>query len=396
MKIKTIDRYKHSLKGARILMRVDFNAPMENGKVKDDFKLKVCLPFIKELTKQGAILILLTHLKEPKLSKTGRMGKKSDFTTKPIALALGKLLKKKVEFLPQAVGSLALVKAVDKLTEGQAAMLENVRFYSGETKNDKAFAKQLAELADVYINDAFAVSHRRHASVSAIKKYLPCFAGALLAQEVTNLSRALKPTRPLVAVIGGAKIDSKVAVLKNLGRRADKVLIGGAVANNFLAARGFEIGRSLASRENIRLAKRIDNRRRFILPIDVITGNKQQTNLQVKKITQVKPTDIIYDIGPETMKLFARELKPAKTIVWNGPMGLFEKDRLRHGTMFVARLIASLSQGKAFGLAGGGETVEALKLSKMMSYMDWISTGGGASLAFLGGEAMPGLKKITS
>ncbi|MDD4412071.1 MAG: phosphoglycerate kinase [Patescibacteria group bacterium] len=389
MKIKTINQI-NSFDGKKILMRVDFNVPMNKGKIKEEFKIVANVPMIKFLIKHGATVILMTHLGDPKISSTGKIKDKEAFTTKPLAISLGKLLKKKVVFSDSLIGSEKLKNEVKALKKGQILLLENIRFYYGETKNDTKFAKQLATLGDIYINNAFAVSHRSHASVAAVKRYLPSYAGSLVEEEVSNLQKIVYPTKPFVAVMGGSKIDTKVTLLRKLSKRADYILVGGAIANNFLAARKFPIGKSLASPQNIRLAKKIDNKK-IILPIDVIVSDKNFKQIAVKKINEVGRNEYIYDIGPETMKLFATYLKKAKTLIWNGPMGLFENERLRQGTLFVGRAVAIQSKGRAFGVVGGGETIEALKMTKMIDDIDWVSTGGGASLSFLGGEKMPGL-----
>ncbi|NCN25787.1 phosphoglycerate kinase [Candidatus Falkowbacteria bacterium] len=392
MKIKTITTEKNWF-GRTVLVRVDFNVPMNKNKIKEDYKITANLPTIKYLLDRKAKVILITHLGEPTLLASGKVKDQKKFSTKPLAVHLSRLLKKQVVFISCQIGSKKLDKELAVLKPGQVVLLENIRFYPGELSNDKNFAKQLAGLADIYVNNAFAVSHRKQASVSAIKSYLPSLAGLLLELEVLNLSRILKPTKPFIAIIGGSKISGKVPVLKSLLKKADYILVGGAVANNFLAARGFRIGKSLSSAESIKIAKKIDNKK-IILPIDVLVGDKNQENLKLKKLEAVGVRDIIYDIGPETMKLFAKYLRTAQTMVWNGPMGVFENPHLKQGTLFIGRTLAMYAKGKAFGVVGGGETVEALRETKMMDDIDWVSTGGGASLSFLGGEAMPGLEKL--
>jgi phosphoglycerate kinase len=293
---------------------------------------------------------------------------------------------------------------------GEVAFLENLRFNKGEQSNDLKWAKNLASLADVYVNNAFAVCHRADASVSAIKKFLPSFAGLLLEQEIVNLNKILRPKKPLVVLIGGAKIETKTTLIKNLFKSASQILVGGALANNFLAASGYEIGTSMTDKESVKVAKNLlrknrllfFNRSKIILPVDVITSTNLKKNLQIgaqnviqiRKPGEIKKGEYICDIGPETIGLFAKYLKKAQTIIWNGPMGLFEIPNFRQGTIIMARLIASRASGKAYGVIGGGETIEALNLSKMAEYMDWVSTGGGAMLSYLGGEKLPGLKGI--
>ena len=381
VKIKSIRNIKN-LSGKAVLLRADLNVPSKNRVVKDDYKIVMILPTIRFLLRHNCRLIVATHL--------GR-----DNTAKPIAKRLAELLDRKVLFVSDCVGDKA-AKTIAGAKAGEIILLENLRFDAREEKNDKKFAKNLARLADIYVNDAFAVSHRDHASVSAIKKYLPSYAGLLLEQEILNLEKVLKPKQPLVSIIGGAKVETKIALLNSLAKKSKRILIGGALANNFIAAHGFNIGRSLANKTSISLAavlvKKHDN---IILPVDVLVAKKiNSASFKVKSVNQVKNDEIILDIGPRTVKLFADFIKEANTIIWNGPLGLFENTHFKHGTLSIARLVAARSTGKAYGLVGGGETIEALRLTKMELYIDWVSTGGGAMLAFLSGELMPGLKRI--
>jgi len=394
MKIKSIDSIKN-LDEALVLVRVDFNVPLAKGRVKETFKIKSCLPLIERLVKARAKIILISHLGEPKLSKTGRVATADRQATslEPVAKSLAKLLGRKVKFSAKLIGSSALDKELDLLKAGEVILLENLRFYPGETKDDKAFAKALASIADVYVNNAFAVSHRQHASVARVKKYLPSFAGPLLVTEITNLNKIIKPEKPLIAVIGGAKIDTKVALVKRLAQKADWLIIGGALANNFIAAQGYEVGKSLVTPEGISLAKRL-MKRNIVIPHDLVVQDQRTKQSTVKTLDQVAINDMILDIGPATMKRCSDLIKTAKTIVWNGPMGKFEDPKFKHGTMFMARAIASRASGRAFAVVGGGETVEAINLSHSADQIDWISTGGGASLSYLSGEAMPGIKGL--
>jgi phosphoglycerate kinase len=278
--------------------------------------------------------------------------------------------------------------------DSDIVLLENLRFYQGEVKNEKKFGKLLAKMAHIYVNDAFAASHRAHASVSAIKKYLPSYAGLLLAEEIENLNKILKPVKPMVAVIGGNKADTKMKLVDSLRKKSFMVLIGGALANNFIAAHKFEVGKSVISQEYVKLAEKFANKN-IILPVDVLVGSgKNVSEARVKPISQVEKNDMILDIGPRTIKLFADYIKKANTIIWNGPMGYSENACFKHGTMAIAQIFASRSRGPAFGVVGGGETVAALKQSKMTEGVDWVSTGGGAMLSYLAGEKMPGLKGI--
>jgi len=345
--------------------------------------------FLKYLSKQQAKIVLVTHLGDPKLGAKGAVAGKASFSTAPLAKHLSKLLGKKVVWLKEAVGSAKLEDKVADLKSGQIALLENVRFYAGETANDLRLARQLADLADIYINNAFAVSHRLHASVAGIKKFLPSYAGPLLVEELTNLNKVLRPVKPLVVVLGGAKIETKINLIKNLSKRANFILVGGALLNNFLAAGGHKVGKSSVSKEGIKMARKLRGRK-IIIPDDVVVKLKNG-KVAWRHIKNIKAGETIVDIGPESMKLFGAYIKRAKTLMWNGPMGVFEEPSSRWGTLFVARAVASKSSGKAFGVVGGGETIEALKMTKMEKDVDWISTGGGASLTYLAGEPMPGL-----
>ncbi|MDP2737087.1 MAG: phosphoglycerate kinase [bacterium] len=381
MKIKSIRNVKN-LAGKIVLLRADLNVPIEGGLIKSNYKIVTILPTIRYLLRHNAKIIIATHI-----------GK--DNTAKPIAKRLGELLGEKILFIDESVGH-KVEKAAAKMTAKDIIFLENLRFNHGEEKNDKKFARRLASSADIYVNDAFAVSHRNHASVSAIKKYLPSYAGLLLEKEILNLHKILEPKEPLVSIIGGAKIKTKIALIKKLAKMSFKVLIGGALANNFIAAHGYKIGKSLSDKASIKIAAELAKKcKNIILPVDVIVAKKiNSNNIEVKPVNQVDKDDIILDIGPRTIKLFVSFIKQANTIVWNGPMGYFENEHFKHGTLSIGRFVAARSTGSAYGVVGGGETIEALKMTKMGNYVDWISTGGGAMLTYLGEEKMPGLKGI--
>jgi|AntAceMinimDraft_4_1070372.scaffolds.fasta_scaffold23505_1 phosphoglycerate kinase len=387
MTIKSIRKVK-KLANKTVLVRVDFNVPLEKAQVKEDYKLRRVLPTINWLVSQGAKVVLLSHLGRPK--------KRDDkLNLKPIAKRLAELLDVEVVFSKEIVGP-QVKQAIKKLNQGEIILLDNIRFLAGEKKNSKLLAKQLASLADIYVNDAFAVSHRMEASVAAIKTYIPSYAGLLLEEEVSNLFKGLKAKKPLVAVIGGVKVESKIKLLENLIKSADFVVLGGALANTFLLAQGLNIGKSLMDDKGLIWAKKFMTKKivqkKLILPTDalVISGGKKQ----LRKISQIKKTDIIFDIGPETIANFCLCIKKAKTIIWNGPMGKFEDKRFKQGTLSIARQIAISSTKNSFSLVGGGETVEALANLQISKNITWISTGGGAMLQFLAGEKMPGLDKI--
>jgi len=393
MKVKSVRDLKN-LKGRRVLLRADFNVGLAGGRVRDDFRITAGLPTIRHLISRKAKVIIMTHVGKP-------AGVEAKFSTRPIARDLEKKLGIKVAHAADCVGFKA-EEAVAKLEPGNVLMLENLRFHPEEKANDRRFASRLARLADVYVNDAFAVCHRVHASVEAIRKYLPRVAGLLLESEIKNLDRIIAPKRPLVVIVGGAKISTKLPLLIRLSKKADKVLIGGGTANNFLFALGQEIGKSLADKKDYVLAGQAAEYYEKtgdllnVLPVDFITSKTKTGNGQaaMKTLAQIERDDYIFDVGPKTLKIFSGIIKKANTIVWNGPLGMFENEKFKHGTFALARLVAGRASGRAFGLVGGGETIEAFRAAGIADYVDWISTGGGAMLAYLGGEKMPGLKGI--
>lgn len=397
MKIKSIKNVKN-LAGKTVLLRADFNISIKAGRIKDDYKIVASLPTIRFLLRHQTRIIIITHLDVNK-----SLPEKNKISTRPISARLSQLLGKKVNWLGGCLGK-KISQAVNEMKAGEIVLLENLRSCREEVDNDKKFAKNLAGLADIYVNDAFAVSHRNHASLSAIKKYLPSFAGLLLEKEIINLHKVLFPAEPLISVIGGSKMATKIKLIKNLEKKSSRVLIGGALANNFIAAKGFAIGKSLADKPSIAMARALLNKKsgllglkresKIILPVDVVVGGKKNKAALAKDILQVGKNDAILDIGPKTVRLYSHILKKAGTIIWNGPMGKFEDEVYRHGTNSIARIIAARATGQAFAAVGGKETIEALKMTKMINYIDWVSTGGGAMLAFLGGEKMPGLKGI--
>ncbi len=389
VRIKSI-READNLAGKKVFLRADFNIPLKAEKnrvtIKDDYKIVRGLQTIRFLLRYKCRVIIATHLGNPK-SKSKR------YSTKPIAKKLEKLLGVKVNFVNDCIG-LKAGTVVGKMKERSIVLLENLRFYPEEKANDRKFARELAKLADIYVNNAFAVSHRKHASVVAIKKFLPPYAGLLLEEEVVNLGRVLSPQKPLVVVMGGAKISTKINLLDKLYSKAFRVLVGGALANNFLLAHNFEIGESLIDEESLKVAKKLKHRRKILIPVDVVVRDKSSNKVKVKNIKYLSNKDIIFDIGPKTVNLYSTLIRQARTIIWNGPMGMFESPKFKYGTMAIAEQIAYAAQHKAFAVAGGGETVESLKKARLIHLLDWVSTGGGAMLAFLGGEKMPGLEGI--
>jgi len=387
MKLNSIEKLK-SLKNKKVLVRVDFNVPMENGKVKDDYRIKAALPTINHLLSSGAKIILMAHLGEPGAKVVPAL------SLKPVARRLSQIIKKTVNFIPETVGYKA-DEAVAKMLAGDIVFLENLRFNDGELKDDLKFAKRLAGLGDIYVNEAFSVCHRKQASVSAIKKVLPTYYGLQLVSEVKNLDKILKPVKPLIVIMGGAKISTKAPIISKIYDSADKVLLGGGLANNFFKHLKLEVGKSLVDADSEVYVKKFFKGKKLadkiILPIDVVVCGRNKRP-KIKSLTEVNKTDTIFDIGPETIALFSSYIKTAQTIVWNGPLGKFEEASYKHGTLAIATAVAARSTGKAYGLVGGGETVEALKQTKMEAYVDFVSTAGGAMLAYLGGNKMPGLK----
>lgn len=384
MKIKSIKNYK-KIKGKKVLLRVDFNVPIKNGQVVDDYRIIRSLDTINYLLDNDCRVILVSHLGKP---IPGRYEER--FSLKPIVKKITQILKKKIKLIDD-FESLSGGNILAGMKNGEIVMLENIRYKKGETDNDKKLAKKLAGLADIYINDAFSVCHRAEASVSAIKKYLPFFAGLLLEQEVLNLNKALHPENPLIVLVGGSKIKTKIKLIKNLQKKAHKVLIGGALINNFFKVDGFNVGKSMIDAEYLDFAKKL-NRDNVLLPVDVVvSAGKTGADIRVRKINEITDSDYIFDIGPETIRLYAREIKKARTIIWNGPMGFFEINIFKNGTMALAQVVGLISKKQSFTVVGGGETVEALRSLGMESGIDWVSTGGGAMLTYLGGEKMPGL-----
>lgn len=385
MKIKSIKEGIGQIKGKTILLRTDFNVPLRSGKIEDEKKIIDSLPTIRFLLRYNCKLVIGTHLGRP----GGKRLKK--YSTKPVAKRLNEILGgKKIKFIDEISGPKA-EKEAEKLKPGKILFLENLRFKKEERSNSKKFASELSRLADIYINDSFSVDHRKHASLNAIRGFLPSFHGLLVEKEIKNLDKIKRPKKPLIVVLGGAKINTKINLIDELLPKAKHILIGGALANNFFKARGFEVGKSLIDEESLNFAKRLKSKK-IVLPIDLIVSTKiKGGQTKLKGIREVKKKDIILDIGPETIKLYAGLIKKGKSIIWNGPMGFFEEEHFKHGTTVLAQVIATRSDEKAFTVVGGGETIEALKITKMEDYINWVSTGGGAMLTYLGGEKMPGL-----
>ena len=382
------------VEGRRVFVRADLNVPLEDGRITDDTRIRASLPTIVYLLERGASVILASHLGRPK-------GKVNDaLRMKPVADRLSQLLGRPVRMTGDALGPGVQV-AVDKLRPGDLLLLENLRFHAAEEANDPEFAKALAGLADLYVNDAFGAAHRAHASTEGITHDLPAVAGLLMEREVDALSKLLhRPPRPFHAVIGGAKISGKLEVIEALLSRCQAVLLGGGMANTFLAAKGMELGKSLVEEEQLENAGRImaearRKRVRLMLPTDAVVAPQvhHRARTQVVAVDEVPKDQMIVDIGPETRKDYGEHLAKAKTIFWNGPMGVFEVPQFAEGTNAIARMLARRSAA-TITVVGGGDSVAAVEQLGLADKMTHVSTGGGASLEFLEGKTLPGVAAL--
>ncbi len=381
------------LKGKRVLMRVDFNVPLDdNLNITDDIRIKAAIPTIKYAIEKGAKVILMSHLGRP----DGQVNEKLRLA--PVAARLEKLLGKKVLALKDCVGD-EVKKTVSAMKPGDVVLLENLRFHAEEEKNDPNFAKELASLGDVFVNDAFGTAHRAHASTGGVTHYLPSVAGFLLEKEIRYLGNTVDdPKRPFVAILGGAKVKDKIKVIDNLLNKVDALLIGGGMAYTFLKAKGKTIGTSKFDKDGFDTAKAaLDKAAKknipILLPIDHVIGDKFDANANTKVVSEDIPDGWMgLDIGPKTIKLFEDKLKGSRTIVWNGPLGVFEMDKFARGTEEVAKYIAALKG--VTSIIGGGDTAAAMSKFKLDNKMTHISTGGGASLEYLEGRGLPGIDAL--
>ena len=380
-----------SISGKRVLFRVDFNVPLdENQNIRDDSRIRAVLPSLQYALDHNARLIIASHLGRPKGKVVPAM------RLAPAAKRLGRLLEKEVTMAPDCVGP-QVKQMVDAMQAGEVVLLENLRFHPEEQANDEKFARQLAELCDVYVNDAFAVSHRAHASVEAITRFAPVSAaGFLLHSEVEYFRKAMAdPSRPLVAIVGGAKVSSKLAALENMLEHVDKFIIGGAMANTFLKSAGCEVGKSMIEEELVDVAGAIMQKAgqkgiRFYLPVDAVVADRMdpKADIRIVPVHEIPKDWMALDIGPATITLYREVLGDAKTIIWNGPMGVFEMDAFSRGTM---EMVHAVADSYALSIVGGGDTDVAVHKSGQTDRITYISTGGGAFLELLEGKSLPGV-----
>jgi phosphoglycerate kinase len=380
------------VRGRRVLVREDLNVPIREGRVEDDTRLRAAVPTLRELSRRGARVVVVSHLGRPK----GRP--RPELSLRPVAARLGELLGRRVAFAEDCVGAPAR-EAVAALGDGDLALLENVRFHPGEEADDPELARELASLADLYVNDAFAASHRAHASVVGVARYLPAYAGDLMLDELQALHRALdSPRRPLVAVVGGAKVSSKAGVLRHLLGKVDSLLVGGAMANTFFAAREMEVGSSFVEEEAIGEAREVEDaaRDKLALPVDAVCARTRALprpeeplpELRTFRVDRLEPGWMMLDAGPETVALFSERVHGAGTVVWNGPVGVFEVPAFSEGTRELGRAIAASG---AYTLVGGGDTAAAVEALGLAGRFSHVSTGGGATLEYMEGRELPGV-----
>jgi len=381
------------VKSKKVLVRVDFNVPIdENGVITDDRRIREALPTIKYLREHAAKVILMSHLGRPK----GKFNAK--YTLKPVAEKLSEMLGVKVELAPDAIGE-AVRAMVDKLSDGDVMLLENVRFHEEEEKNDKEFSKKLAALGNIYVNDAFGTAHRAHATTAGIADYLPSAIGFLIKKELDIMGKALaEPERPFIAILGGAKVSDKIGVIENLMDKVDALLIGGGMAFTFYKAMGYEIGKSILEADKVELAGEIlkkakEKHLKLLLPIDIVVASEFSNDAPRKTVTADNiPEDRLgLDIGESTREVYSDIIKNAKTVVWNGPMGVFEMSNFAKGTFALAE---ALSECKGTTIVGGGDSAAAVEQLGFADKITHISTGGGASLEFLEGKVLPGIDVI--
>jgi phosphoglycerate kinase len=380
-------------KGKKVLVRVDFNVPLKDGVVGDKTRIKAALPTIEYLIKEEAKVLLISHL--------GRPGgePKDDLRMDPVAKELANLLNKEVKKADDCIGE-EVKKAADSLENGEVLVLENSRFHPGEKKNDPEFAKELASLADLYVNDAFGAAHRAHATTVGVTEYLPAAAGFLMQRELNALGEVMEnPESPFVAIMGGAKVSDKIDVIKNLINKVDKLIVAGGIANTFLMAKGYEVGDSLVEADKVELAKELmaeaeEKGVEIVLPIDVVIADdfSNDANTQTVAADEIPAGWQVLDCGgPQSLENYKKIIKDAKTVIWNGPLGVFEMEKFAHGTVELAK---ALAESNAHSVIGGGDSAAAINEAGVADKMSHISTGGGASLMFFEGKELPGVAAL--
>lgn len=377
-----------NFKNKKVIVRCDFNVSIKDGKIFDDFRIKEVIPTINHLTENGAKVILMSHLGQPK-------GRESNYSLKPVAFKLEELLGKNVKFLDDCQGS-RVEREIKKMEPGQVILLENLRFYPGEKQNDLKFAQALAKLGDIYISEAFSVSHRNHASIATLPKLMPSGIGFLFGREIMALAKIKEnPARPLVVIIGGIKISSKIRVIERFLSKADHVLLGGKIANIILRVKGICLGKPWPEEDVVEIIEKLElTDTKIHLPIDVIVSPNESGEVYIRETGpgSVRKEEGIFDIGPETIQTFKRIIEEGKTIIWSGALGMAENEKFRQGTKSIAEAIAKNHQ--AFKVAGGGDTAKLLNQFGLSEKFSYISTGGGAMLNYLVGEKMPGIKAL--
>jgi phosphoglycerate kinase len=387
-----------NVRGKRVLVRADLNVPMQDGVVTDTLRIQRQAPTIRELAEKGARVIVLSHFDRPKGKVVPSM------SLAPIAGPLAEAVGRPVAFAEDCVGPAAQA-AVARLEDGDVLLLENTRFHAGEEKNDPAFAAQVAALGDLFVNDAFSAAHRAHATTEGIAHLLPSAAGRSMEQELTHLDKALgNPERPVMAVVGGAKVSTKIALLENLVKRVETLVIGGAMANTFLAAEGIEVGKSLVERDHIETAQRVvhlatESGAAIVLPVDVVVAKefKAHAHHRTAGVREVAHDEMILDVGVKSIAAFANRLVDTRTLVWNGPFGAFETAPFDRGTVEAARLVAKATRaGDLLSVAGGGDTVAALNHAGVACDFTYVSTAGGAFLEWLEGQELPGVAALAA
>ena len=396
MQKKTIkDLNKNQLEGKRVLVRVDFNVPLnEKLEITDDTRIKAALFTIKYLTSHQAKVVLMSHLGRPK----GKVVEK--LRLDPVAKRLSELLKQEVKKLNDCIGE-EVEKIVSSMQKGEVVLLENLRFHPEEEKNDYEFSKKLSNLADIFVNDAFGTAHRAHASTFGVARILPSYAGFLMAKEMEVLSNLIEnPERPFVVVLGGAKISGKIEIVQNLLSIADRILIAGGMSYTCLAALGYEVGNSLLEEYDLGIVKKMlkkakEKGNKILLPVDLVITKEvsERTESKVVEIKDIPNDAIAVDLGDKSIAIFEKEIKKAKTVFWNGPVGVFEIKKYAKGTNRIAKTLADM-QGKAVTIIGGGDSIAAIENAGLAAKMTHISTGGGASLEFLGGKKLPGIEVL--